>query len=810
MITTYTYTYYIIYRLPILLSEMNKKMAIREIPKGVQYLGYSPHVSTGLMVLLYDAIFNLDLSSVSFSSSSSNSNNSSSSSNRNTFSASISAASIASASTSAAAIASAVTTVTHDDIASKQAASPGNISRRIKLCIMSEHDGNSSPAIFLMDVIMDWVHLHSAHFEVIYFCRLNSILKLSGDFIRADESLGHKVIFIDHFDIFGSAESIVLADCDILFYLALPTELFSTILSFGKLARTTVQFGIGHPITSGSSSVDYSVVSKLFFDSRTSLLRSGERFVESIANDDNNTDNDNADNNADNNADDNADDTVYSSSFYSRVLKCSKLVGDMYAKCHGMHPDSNHEISLCLQNSCPKFCFHSLAHYSDSDIDILYTNSSDTFENRDNSGWMRCDTYHNLHLSEAYSEQLVVFDTLGYYMSDSLELIADKFDPLQAAYIRSCGYLDHKFSEWKLKTSIPITSFGCFAFSDDTQETRNSVNSADIMRLNTSMETTTVENSEVVNTTNSIYFKKKVHVYSIIQHLNKWHPKFDHLIISLLMSDDLAVFLVPDRAMEHVVPRLWGILKPLAAAAQVSASSDAMASNISYSYESFISRFLFVPRLDHHKYLFLMSSIADVFLITSPFSTGVTSSDAISLGIPVVVLKNSCQGIDIALGQTSMLDAPRGKGGIAEVNNGKERGEEEEDDVDIEYNDHSCSDLSSSPYPTLLDSLHAKSIADLAQKAIFWAERSLGEIDLYDMNKAAASLTSDPSNHNGAFTDSIYNYYRNETSCLPLFSRQMLMKRKYRIFSENSKKKITKEWVNFFEKIFIGQNEVIE
>lgn len=54
---------------------------------------------------------------------------------------------------------------------------------------------------------------------------------------------------------------ILKAQVDILLYMALPTEKFTVLLSQHRLVPIQICFGIGHPLSSGSPSMDYIVLS---------------------------------------------------------------------------------------------------------------------------------------------------------------------------------------------------------------------------------------------------------------------------------------------------------------------------------------------------------------------------------------------------------------------------------------------------------------------------------------------------------------------------------------------------------------------
>jgi hypothetical protein len=74
--------------------------------------------------------------------------------------------------------------------------------------------------------------------------------------------------------------------------------------------------------------------------------------------------------------------------------------------------------------------------------------------------------------------------------------------------------------------------------------------------------------------------------------------------------------------------------------------------SLSMSEEQIHTRFLFLPRLPHPAYLQLLSYSA-VFLNTFPFGSGITSSEALAMCVPVLVLPELVSVLQIAYAQVS-------------------------------------------------------------------------------------------------------------------------------------------------------------
>jgi predicted O-linked N-acetylglucosamine transferase (SPINDLY family) len=73
------------------------------------------------------------------------------------------------------------------------------------------------------------------------------------------------------------------------------------------------------------------------------------------------------------------------------------------------------------------------------------------------------------------------------------------------------------------------------------------------------------------------------------------------------------------------------------------------------SDDDILSHFIFIPRLPHPQYL-MMISFLGVFLNTFPFGSGITSSEALSLCVPIVLLPLQTSYLHFAAAQiTSMF-----------------------------------------------------------------------------------------------------------------------------------------------------------
>lgn len=225
----------------------------------------------------------------------------------------------------------------------------------------------------------------------------------------------------------------------------------------------------------------------------------------------------------------------------------------------------------------------------------------------------KCSSSGSAGLAGAYSEQLVVFDSLGYYLDDSLLLYNQPpfpFDPVSLAYTTPCTELDKMFRRWGLFPNISSKHLACSCHPKD------------------------VADETIQDCTNYIKSRNRGrHLYALIQLPKKMHPSFDPVIAGILAADPKSVILLHHQTLS-LMPR-W-------------------LTTLQQSAETLWTRLVFVPRLDHAEYLQLLS-LASVFLNTFPFGAGVTSSEALAVCVPVVSLPRASSVLSITLAQIKSL-----------------------------------------------------------------------------------------------------------------------------------------------------------
>jgi len=405
----------------------------------------------------------------------------------------------------------------------KQLISSNSITRRtLRVGIVSEHEANSSPGLCLMSILtkLSLLRQHDTAqpvYHFIYFRRPDSATTFN---VRMEE-LSQETVTLDNNpgNLELSRELIVAQRLDVIIFIALATEKFTVFLSQARLATVQIQFGIGHPITSGSTAVDYSVVSRLMFMTESSITR-------------------------------------------SPMLNATKCM-EWSSKCEYERKklSSGTYCSAMRQMGC-------------------ITDAA--------SRGVTAPTF--------YTEQVVLFDSLGYFIDSPLTYYPETrdFDPIRYAFESPCDELDLSLQEWGIFPNVSATMLGCGGAP------------------------------------------RSSHLYIAIQNPKKMHPTFDQVLRLIIERDPTSKILVDDR-MPCLVPR-WK-------------------STLRLTEKEIFERFVFVPRLEHRQYLKLVS-LASVFLNTFPFGAGVTSSEAIALCVPVVVYADTTSVLHIALAQVRALGEP--------------------------------------------------------------------------------------------------------------------------------------------------------
>ena len=121
------------------------------------------------------------------------------------------------------------------------------------------------------------------------------------------------------------------------------------------------------------------------------------------------------------------------------------------------------------------------------------------------------------------SEQLVVMDSLSYFLEEHIDIYDQPVRPLGLSYEASCEEVNERLAKWGFYPNVTAEQLGCIIGVD---------RSGDIQRVATS-----------------------VRLYSCIQIQKKMHPSFDPVIAGVLRSDPKALIMV-EAKFRTFFPRL--------------------------------------------------------------------------------------------------------------------------------------------------------------------------------------------------------------------------------------------------------------
>ncbi len=411
-----------------------------------------------------------------------------------------------------------------------QSPSPAGV---VRLGIVSEHEDNSSPGNCLKRIFVklaEYTHPDPVtgqsvrDFEFIFFARAGSRTVFSATV----SSLSTRVHVLEQSQ--GSLDvnrnTVAAERLDILLYIALPTEKLTSFMSHSRLAPVQVVFGVGHPVTSGSTNIDYSVVGEAMFKDLHTLTREPPS-----------------------------------------MELCMHLAEECYAE---LPRRGGAACSLAVRSGCAE------------------GPGAPVF----------------------YSEQLVLMESLGYFLESHLEIYEEPVRPLELSYESTCGHVNARLGAWGLHPNVTAEQLGCLVGGMEGERTSRSIN-----------------------------------LYACIQIPKKMHPSFDPVLAGVLRADPRAKILVGDK-FAAFFPRLLE---------RANHDLDAVNSPLPrFTMAELHRRILLVPRIHHFDYQQLLS-LSSVFLNTFPFGAGITSSEAIAACVPVLVDAARSSILHLGLAQVRRL-----------------------------------------------------------------------------------------------------------------------------------------------------------
>eukprot|EP00981_Chlorochromonas_danica_P006528 scaffold1420_cov182-Ochromonas_danica.AAC.6 len=406
-------------------------------------------------------------------------------------------------------------------------------------------------------------------------------------------SAAQEVIVLNDQHLSSAVEAIGRADIDVLLFMALGTEKFSFLLSHFRLAPVQVVIGVGHPVSSGVEVVDYIVLP-------AAMMR--QPFVHEIAHSSSNG----------------------SSKGFPFPVNALRCAFEAYT-CRGRKLQQSSLDHAIVVNQSLEQC-------------MVPTGCLD----------------YPIGMP-TYREQVVLFDSMSYYLEEpkrfqypeetlvTIRRIENYRPHSQDPYHSlSCDYINAKLIAIGIHPSnltnpnnlegLVAEELGCII------STTSSSSSA----IQQSDNTTMTEEMMIITT------PRTVHLFHSMQYVKKLHPLFDDILLSLLESDPFVKILLFDGFYQHVWKRIQRAYFHRQQGDDDGEDDDV---NIPMEWQR---RLIEIPRIDHVDYL-LLTALSDAFLTPFPYGAGITSSEAISLCRPLVILPDAFATINFALSQVRRL-----------------------------------------------------------------------------------------------------------------------------------------------------------
>lgn len=556
-----------------------------------------------------------------------------------------------------------------------------------------EQLGNTSPGL-CMQYILPFISQLFSDIELIFFDR-PGLITVFADWMR-EASVSSPLLNQD--DLYYSRQQIVQAEVDILLYLALPTDKLSYFLAHHRLAPVQIVLGLGHPLSSGMRSIDFSLVpeSMLFEGEENSrLLNRGVNYSSATAN-----------------ALTCAFEAYYCSDeiivAYEKAQdeeERRKRLTEIYLHHPHLLPESEKNLSLLQQCSMSSNCFERSSGAGDGSF-LYYTEQVVRLQTLGHYIENPINIYHSsygqnatriLHLVQHYFPlaELEFFQLKDYlraiappasipketpsvlmknrllkqrqleyplYIPITAEELSQhlpslnrtaSFSPLpfeevdiQAlgmGYSLTCEELDFLLTSLDLNFPDPEDFDAYLAEFDQLQKSLRQFNNFTTKprishKSKRRWRGITASSLGCYSLTDKRLYLRQHDYYNAIQHLKKYHPSFDDVICEII-SKDLAkgrAKIVVKEGVRLILPRILNRCRER---------------GLIMTPQQFQRSFVFAPNhLNHFNYLILLG-LSSVFLNPFPFGSGITSFEAVMMNLPTVTLTSGNSILSFHLAQ---------------------------------------------------------------------------------------------------------------------------------------------------------------
>jgi len=153
-----------------------------------------------------------------------------------------------------------------------------------------------------------------------------------------------------------------------------------------------------------------------------------------------------------------------------------------------------------------------------------------------------------------------------------------------------------------------------------------------------------------------------IHLYHILQFVKKFHPRFDSVLVHLILMDKTPLKFFVKENIRVILPRIYRKYVELFGYYRdhyFGHNPDIVIQHARFlSYDDFVTKyFLFLPMTLEHRLYLKLTLFSHLFLNTFPFGSGITSNEAVALCVPQVLLPQAQNVLSFTQAQIRWLGA---------------------------------------------------------------------------------------------------------------------------------------------------------
>jgi hypothetical protein len=480
-----------------------------------------------------------------------------------------------------------------------------------------------------------------------------------------------EVYLLNQDDVHYSKEQILQGKVDLLLYLALPTDKLNYFLAHLRLAPVQLALGLGHPLSSGIRSIDYTIIPEAMFEPEE-LQRNRipaafppndgiscafeayhcpkevmEDYEAKIL----------AKEKARNNI--NSFIQQWNSSSTSNLLD-TRTNGQLFDLCNISKECYERGTDLYYTEQVVRFS--SFGHYIENPVNyyeeyphlkqilmkfqnyrsLLVNDFYFLFQHYSSSPQSQMD-FHHQNLSFRFSEKEIsgIPDIHEFLSKDYYPLVKkvkrqEYINENEISYSMTCEEINEVFMNLNSK-DFSVSFQNLFAGTNDHISSPQGNATTGTTKKNSFSVIYPHIKAEYLGCYSSqrqtLYFPQ-FHYYNIIKQLKKYPPLVDEILIRLIHWDPLSRIIIKD-SYELLLVRLWKRYNEFII--QESSKTTNYVRKQYKTLQELKKHFVFIPNnCNHFSYLVLLS-ISHVFLNPVPFGSGITSFEALIMNVPTII-----------------------------------------------------------------------------------------------------------------------------------------------------------------------------